>query len=225
MTTNYVLVDFENVQPETLGALAEGQFKVKVFVGATQAKGRISFELSHSMQMLGASAEYVKIARSGPNAVDMHIAYFIGRLIEKERDAVIHIISKDTDFDPLLEYLQANGVTCKRSKSIAEVAKLAQAHARSRPAVPVHRPVRAQTTPHVPAPRKAHSEKLAPIIKQLHSLSGKPATRTKLAQTIANYFKQHGGELADKTVEHLIDELIRFKYVSQTGSKVSYHLV
>ena len=45
------------------------------------------------------------------------------------------------------------------------------------------------------------------------------------SQTIANYFKQHGGELADKTVEHLIDELIRFKYVSQTGSKVSYHLV
>ena len=106
MTTNYVLVDFENVQPETLSALAEGQFKVKVFVGAAQAKGRISFELSHSMQMLGASAEYVKIARSGPNAVDMHIAYFIGRLIERERDAAIHIISKDTDFDPLLEYLR-----------------------------------------------------------------------------------------------------------------------
>ena len=111
MTTNYVLVDFENVQPETLASLAEGQFKVKVFVGAAQAKGRISFELSHSMQMLGASAEYVKIARSGPNAVDMHIAYFIGKILERERDAVIHIISKDTDFDPLLEYLRANGVT------------------------------------------------------------------------------------------------------------------
>src|SRR5205809_363941 len=118
MTTNYVLVDCENVQPETLSALAEGQFKVKVFVGAAQAKGRISFELSHSMQMLGASAEYVKIARSGPNAVDMHIAYFIGRLIERERDAAIHIISKDTDFDPLLEYLRGNGVTCRRSKTI-----------------------------------------------------------------------------------------------------------
>jgi hypothetical protein len=223
MPTNYVLVDFENVQPDTLAALAEGQFKVKVFVGAAQARGRISFELSHSMQMLGASAEYVKIARSGPNAVDMHIAYFVGRLIERERDAVIHIISKDTDFDPLLEYLGASGVTCKRSKSIAEVAKLAQAAARARPAV--QKPQRAITTPHVPAPRKAHSEKLAPIIKQLHSLSGKPATRKKLAQTIGNYFKQHGGELAEKTIEHLIDELIRLKYVTQTGPNVSYHLV
>jgi hypothetical protein len=223
MTTNYVLVDFENVQPDTLAALAEGQFKVKVFVGAAQAKGRISFELSHSMQMLGASAEYVKIARSGPNAVDMHIAYFVGRLLERERDAVIHIISKDTDFDPLLEYLRDNGVTCKRSKSIAEVAKIAQAEARARPAL--QKPQRAATTHHVPAPRKAHSEKLAPIIKQLHSLSGKPGTRKKLAQTIGNYFKQHGGELAEKTIEHLIDELIRLKYVTQTGPNVSYHLV
>jgi len=223
MTTNYVLVDFENVQPENLASLAEGQFKVKVFVGAAQAKRRISFELSHSMQMLSSSAEYVKIARSGPNAVDMHIAYFVGRLIERERDAVIHIISKDTDFDPLLEYLRANGVTCKRSKSIGEVAKLAQAAARARPAV--QKPHRAATTPHVPAPRKAHSEKLAPIIKQLHSLSGKPGTRKKLAQTIGNYFKQHGGELAEKTIEHLIDELIRLKYVTQTGPNVSYHLV
>ena len=147
MTTNYVLVDFENVQPETLASLADGQFKVKVFVGAAQARGRISFELSHSMQMLGANAEYVKIARSGPNAVDMHIAYFIGKILERERDAVVHVISKDTDFDPLLEYLRANGVSCKRSKTIAEVAKLAQVAARARPAQRPQRPPAAATGP------------------------------------------------------------------------------
>jgi hypothetical protein len=72
--------------------------------------------------------------------------------------------------------------------------------------------------------RKPHSDKLAPIIKQLHSLSGKPATRKKLAQVIANYFRHHGGPLADATIEGLIEELIRLKYVSQSGNKVSYHL-
>src|SRR5688572_31760716 len=85
MATNYVLVDFENVQPDSLAALANGAFRIKVFVGAAQARGRISFELSHSMQMLGTSAEYVRIARSGPNAVDMHIAYYVGRLIESDK--------------------------------------------------------------------------------------------------------------------------------------------
>jgi hypothetical protein len=217
MPTNYVLVDFENVQPDSLAALANGQFRVKVFVGATQAKGRISFELSHSMQMLGANAEYVRIARSGPNAVDMHIAYYIGRLLEKEPNAVVHIISKDTDFDPLVEYLRAKGSACKRVKSIAEIPKHQVPRAAAPKAAPKH-------TPHVPTPRRPHAEKLAPIIKHLHSLSGKPATSKKLTQTIASYFKQHGGELGDKTVALIIDELVRLKYVSQNGTKVSYHL-
>jgi len=218
MPTNYVLVDFENVQPDSLAVLATGQFRVKVFVGASQAKGRISFELVHSMQALGANAEYVKIARTGKNAVDMHIAYYVGRLLEKEPNAVIHIVSKDTDFDPLVEYLHAKGSACKRVKTIAEIPKhVAQRAAAPAPKGPKH-------TPHVPSPRRPHAEKLAPIIKHLHSLSGKPATSKKLAQTIASYFKQHGGELGDKTVALLIDELVRLKYVSQTGTKVNYHL-
>ena len=219
MSTNYVLVDFENVQPESLAALANGAINVKVFVGAAQAKGRISFELSHSMQMLGANAEYVKIARTGKNAVDMHIAYYIGRLLEKEPGAMIHVISKDTDFDPLIEYLSAKGSLCKRVKTIAEVPKLAA----PRPGATAARTA-AKDTPPVPNARRPHAEKLAPIIKHLHSLSGKPATSRKLAQTIATYFKQHGGALPEKTVVLIIDELIRLKYVSQDGTKVSYHL-
>jgi hypothetical protein len=218
MPTNYVLVDFENVQPDSLAALATGQFRVKVFVGASQAKGRISFELVHSMQALGANAEYVKIARTGKNAVDMHIAYYVGRLLEKEPSAVVHIVSKDTDFDPLIEYLHAKGSACKRVKSIAEIPK----HVAARAAIPAAKGVK--HTPHVPSPRRPHAEKLAPIIKHLHSLSGKPGTSKKLAQTIANYFKQHGGELPDKIVTLLIDELVRLKYVSQVNGKVSYHL-
>ena len=218
MPTNYVLVDFENVQPDSLAVLATGQFRVKVFVGASQAKGRISFELVHSMQALGANAEYVKIARTGKNAVDMHIAYYIGRLLEKEPSAVVHIVSKDTDFDPLIEYLHAKGSACKRVKSIAEIPK----HVAARAAMPPPKGIK--HTPHVPSPRRPHAEKLAPIIKHLHSLSGKPGTSKKLSQTIANYFKQHGGELPDKIVALLIDELVRLKYVSQANGKVSYHL-
>ena len=218
MPTNYVLVDFENVQPDSLAALATGQFRVKVFVGASQAKGRISFELVHSMQELGANAEYVKIARTGKNAVDMHIAYYVGRLLEKEPSAVVHIVSRDTDFDPLIEYLHAKGSVCKRVKSIAEIPKQVAARA----AMPAPKGVK--HTPHVPSPRRPHAEKLAPIIKHLHSLSGKPGTSKKLSQTIANYFKQHGGELPDKIVALLIDELVRLKYVSQVNGKVSYHL-
>jgi hypothetical protein len=216
MATNYVLVDFENVQPDSLAALAGGAFRIKVFVGAAQARGRISFELSHSMQMLGTSAEYVKIARSGPNAVDMHIAYYVGRLIEKDQHAVIYIVSRDTDFDPLVEYLQGNGINCKRAKSIAEIVR-----SQPKPRPPVQPPKAARGQ--MPA-KRGHGDKMAPIIKHLHSLSGKPGTRKKLGQTMANYFRQHGGALADSAIEQLIEDLIRMKYVTQSGTKVSYHL-
>ena len=213
MATNYVLVDFENVQPD-LSMLANTSFKVKVFFGAKQQEGRVPFKLLDAMLALGGNVEPIKVMRSGSNAVDMHIAYYVGRLIEKEPNAVIHIISGDSDFDPLVEYLKANGVSCKRAKSTTEIAKLA--HVKAQPAL-------RHTRPAAPA-RKPHSDKLAPIIKQLHSLSGKPATRKKLAQTIANYFRHHGGPLTDAAIEHIIDELIRMKYVSQSGTKVSYHL-
>ncbi len=213
MATNYVLVDFENVQPD-LSMLANTSFKVKVFFGAKQQEGRVPFKLLDAMLALGGNVEPIKVMRSGSNAVDMHIAYYIGRLIEKEPNSVIHIISGDSDFDPLVEYLKANGVHCTRAKSTTEIAKLA--HVKAAPA----RHARAAT----PITRKPHSDKLAPIIKHLHSLSGKPATRKKLAQTVANYFRHHGGPLNDAAIEHIIDELIRMKYVSQSGTKVSYHL-
>ena len=54
MVTNYVLIDFENVQPRNLEILSNHPFKVFVFVGASQAK--IPFELAAAMQHLGDDA-------------------------------------------------------------------------------------------------------------------------------------------------------------------------
>lgn len=51
MRTNHVLVDYENVQPETLDTLAADRFKVLLFVGANRTK--ISIEVTQSLQRLG----------------------------------------------------------------------------------------------------------------------------------------------------------------------------
>ena len=223
MSNKYVLVDFENVQPD-LSTLAGTSYKVKVFFGAKQQEGRVPFKLLDAMLALGGNVEPVKVMRSGSNAVDMHIAYYVVRLIEKEPEASIHIISGDTDFDPLVEFLVADGVHCKRAKTVADLARHSAptrtaAQPRSRGAAASAKPARAAA----PA-RKPHDARLDVVMKQLHALSGKPATRKKLAQTIANYFRQHREPLGDSAVEHLIDELIRLKYVTQNGTKVTYHL-
>jgi len=230
--TNYVLVDFENVQPD-LSQLAGSSYKVKVFFGAKQQEGRVPFKLLDAMLALGGNVEPVKVMRSGSNAVDMHIAYFIGRLVEKEPHATIHIISGDTDFDPLAEYLQSKGVHCKRTKTITELTRHAHTPAAAKkrgnapaPAAKSATPPKAasQPKPKAAPPARKHNEKLAAVIKKLHSLSDKPARRKSLAQTIATYFEQHGGALPESAIEQLIDELIHLKYVTQSGTKVSYHL-
>ena len=48
MRTNYVLIDYENVQPKNLSLLAGEHFRVKIFVGQSQIK--IPLELASAMQ-------------------------------------------------------------------------------------------------------------------------------------------------------------------------------
>jgi hypothetical protein len=119
LKTAFVLIDFENVQPRNMGLLKGGAFKIKVFVGASQAK--VSLEMVLALQTFGTDAEYIQISGNGSNALDFHIAYYIGRLAVEEPGATFHIISKDTGFDPLIKHLKAHRIECKRSATIADI--------------------------------------------------------------------------------------------------------
>ena len=119
MRTNYVLIDFENVQPQSLEQLEHDHFKLLVFVGASQTK--LPFEVAASLQRLGARAEYIKISGNGTNALDFHIAYYIGRLAAEDPSAYFHIVSKDKGFGPLVEHLKSGKISADRVKSIADI--------------------------------------------------------------------------------------------------------
>jgi hypothetical protein len=219
MSTQYVLVDFENVQPD-LSALANTPYKVKIFFGAKQQESRVPFKLLDAVMALGGNVESIKITRSGSNAVDMHIAWYIGGLLEREPHARIHIISGDTDFDPLIEFLHARGVQCRRTKTITDLAAgKTQRPAQSAAKVPA-KPARAKAPPHKPPA----SDKLSGVLKHLRSMKDKPSTRKKLAAWIDSHFKQHGGAQVAKVVERTIDELVGLRFVTQDGTKVTYNL-
>lgn len=91
MPTNYVLVDYENVQPNDVDFLKAPTLKVKVFLGPTQSKVPVS--LAQALQPLGANAEYVQLETAGTNALDFHIAFYIGALSHQDPSAHFHIIS------------------------------------------------------------------------------------------------------------------------------------
>jgi hypothetical protein len=74
-----------------------------------------------SLQVFGPDAEYIQIDGNGSNALDFHIAYYIGRLAVQHPDAHFHVISKDTGFDPLMNHLRRQKIRCQRSASVSDV--------------------------------------------------------------------------------------------------------
>ncbi len=220
MSTQYVLVDFENVQPD-LSALANTPYKVKIFFGAKQQESRVPFKLLDAVMALGGNVESIKITRSGSNAVDMHIAWYIGGLLEREPNARIHIISGDSDFDPLLEFLHARGVECRRTKTLADLAVGKPQRGAAPPPRQAARPAKAKS---VAGPKVAASDKLSGVLKHLRSMKDKPTTRAKLAKWIDTHFHQHGGAQNAKVVERTLEELVQLRFVTQDGTKVTYNL-
>lgn len=197
MRTNYILVDFENVQPASLMALvSEPSFKALVFVGASQTK--IPFEFAASMQALGDNASYVKISGNGSNALDFHVAYYIGRLAAGDPTAYFHIISRDTGFDPPITHLKAQKILAARSKDILEIGALKAANSKTLP------------------------EKLDVVVGNLRQRgASRPRTVKTLSSTVGSLFQK---QLAESDIKALLTALIDKGFVSVDGTRVTYTL-
>ena len=108
----HVLIDFESIQPRHLEIWAHQDTHVTVFVGAHQE--RLPFDLVAAMQALGSRARYVKIGRAGKNALDFHLAFYLGELAARDPTASFRVMSRDGGFDVLIEHLQARGLAVER---------------------------------------------------------------------------------------------------------------
>lgn len=148
MNTNFILIDFESVQPESLEALGRHKFKVIIFIGASQMK--VPFEIASALQQMGSNAEYIKISGNGKNALDFHIAFAIGQLSIKDPTAYFHIISKDGGFDPLIQHLKSKKISTARWSKIEDIPLLKKSQGDGKTAAKKVTP--ASTAPKPPAP-------------------------------------------------------------------------
>ena len=194
MRTNFVLVDFENVQPKDLGLLKDGPFIVKLFLGPNQSK--IPVTLASSLQSLGDSVEYIVLASAGSNALDFHIAYYIGILSAVDPSAFFHIISKDAGFDPLIKHLKGKKVFAQRSACIADIPYF-------KPALTATRDAQIQIV-------------VADLVRRKAS---KPRTQKTLLSTLHALFKK---ELSEQQLSQLFASLCSRGIVKVDGTKVSY---
>ncbi len=196
MRINYVLIDYENVQPAALAALEQEHFKIFVFVGANQTK--VNYEVADSLQRLGPKANYVKISGNGPNALDFHIAYYIGQLAAADKDGFFHIISKDTGFDPLIAHLKSKKIYACRSRDVGDIPIVKAANS------------------------KSPAEKVEVIVANLKQRgSSRPRTVKTLTSTISSLFQKALGE---DELATLLKTLQKQGYVAVNETKVSYSL-
>lgn len=106
-----LLVDLENVQRIDLSAVPIDA-RVMIFYGTTQKK--LPEALVVQAQPLGPRLKWVKIAGQGPNALDFHIAFYLGEILTDQPSTECVILSRDAGFDPLTRHLQSLGRTCRR---------------------------------------------------------------------------------------------------------------
>ena len=197
MKKHYILIDYENVQTKSLSVLQGApnqEFQIMVFVGANQSK--IPIELVSSMQSFGNKARYVQITGSGRNALDFHIAYYLGTLTEREPKAIFHVISKDTGYDQLIRHLKGKRIDVARQKDLFDIPWLSSAN------------------------KKPADEQLDAIVK---NLSARGPSRPRKVKTLKNSINSlFDNKLGPDKIDGLVKDLQERKYIVIKQENVTY---
>jgi hypothetical protein len=149
-TLIHLLLDLENVQPsaDELEAIRGPRFRLWILHGPHQKN--FTSDRVKAWQPLGEQLQFVQSAKAGRNALDMHIAFLLGEIVERDRasgqSARYVIVSADKDFDSLLEYAKSQQVALERVDSLqgimarddlspeaSRVLEALRAHPRNRP--------------------------------------------------------------------------------------------
>lgn len=117
--TNYIFVDFENVQEADFDRIANRPVKVTVVLG--EQHKRLPADLVKKLLKHAGQIELIETGRAGKNALDLVLAQHIGVVRTGDPDGYFHIVSKDKGFDALIGYLKDNGTLARRHASFSEI--------------------------------------------------------------------------------------------------------
>ncbi len=179
--TNYIFIDFENVQEIDLDRIANKPVKVTFVLG--ERHKNLPVALVKLLLKYAGQVDLVETGRSGKNALDLVLAQCIGAAKQVDAHGYFHIISKDKDFDALIGHFQANGTLAARRAAFCEVPVLMK---------------NAERVNHIIAYFKSKQVTLAKkrttLESQIHALFGRALTPAELHSTIQ-------GLVAKKVIE------------------------
>jgi hypothetical protein len=219
-----ILIDYENVQKHDLRPLLSHDVLIKVFHNPNQ-KFTANFT-TLALDFGKEKIELIEIKGQGKNAADFHIAYFIGKLSKEIPGAEFHIISKDTGFKVLADFLnQRQGIACRVEASINEIGLSKQTPSVVRPvllaakkALPIAKPAAQSLKPVMatpkpvagatrPAAERTIQDWCSLVVRKLiNSKVQKPKKKKTLRNQIISICERKlSGNDADAIIQKLID--------------------
>lgn len=190
----FILIDYENVHTFSaadLSVLEKEEFIVKLFLGVNDKQ--MSVDLVDALLPIGRQVELIRLKTAGANALDLLIAFYVGKLWQDAPEATFFVISKDKDFNSLIKNLKELGVDVHRRPCIADVVK------------------------DMPAAMPSINDLVADATVSL-SKPHSPKTLKKLRNLL-----KVGKGLSEEQVSELVGALTESGFVQIDGSKVTYH--
>jgi hypothetical protein len=197
--SHHVLVDFENVPSVDLSLIEDLPVLVTLLIGRTQTK--LDTTLVEQIHAHATKVRLITLSASGRNALDLTLAYYLGRAVVEQDGAEQHIVSRDKDFEPLIAHLRSKNVNVVRSESFAELPFLPTAKSAA---------VARKTTA---APRKstlpatiASEDRRARVIARLRNPANRhrPSSERALRAHVRTALGKEG---SDEKVEEILREL------------------
>ena len=120
--TQYIFIDFENVNESDLSRVSGKAVCVFMIIGTRHKKLPVSlflFAQDHPVQL-----RIIQTPVDGRNALDFVLTVELGRRIAADPNGYFHIVSRDTDFDSVVRHLKAEKLHAARHTSLAEIPAL-----------------------------------------------------------------------------------------------------
>jgi hypothetical protein len=217
-----LFVDFENVPKVDLSALPD-EVHVPFFFGASQKT--VPKALFDVARRLGERFISIDIEGQGKNALDFHIAFYLGELLKAAPRAECVILSRDKGFDPLVRHLVGRGFAVRRVGAVAE-AFAGERAPRAERAPRTERP--APRAPRVPAPerqRRAPAVDAEVLQRVKHWLARLPArNRPRKRKGLVASLKSHlAGKLEAPALEALVDALVAEGVISAKDGALTWN--
>ena len=194
---HHVFVDFENVQEIDLAPFTGKPVEVTLLLGRMQK--RLEVGLVKQLLQRPAGVRLIEMGVSGKNALDLALAYHLGKAAADDPSGCFHIISKDRDFDPLIAHLQQANIKIWRHDTFSLQAIL-----------PEKQPAAAADKVEIVA----------------HRLRKSTTNRPKRKSTLLSHINaQFQGRLKDSEAGEIVEALVGRRVISiDSKGKVTYHL-